>query len=188
MSKLDIPFLADDISAVAKSLRAQLAAAGQPPGHCEMLTMLARSAGYRNFQHYRAQIEARDRLARPPVPAPAVDHVRLTQILRCFGPQARLARWPSKFSHQEPCLWVLWSRIPARRTFTEREINALLTANHDFGDHALLRRELVDHGMMVRAVDGSAYRRVERQPPAEALALIRLLAEAGGARADAHPG
>ncbi|ACJ00068.1 DUF2087 domain-containing protein [Rhodospirillum centenum] len=183
MTKLDIPFLADDISAVAKSLRAQLGAAERPPGHCEMLNMLARSAGYRNFQHYRAQIAARDRLARPPVPEPTVDQVRLAQLLRYFGPQGRLARWPSKFSHQEPCLWVLWSRIPARRTFAEREVNALLAANHDFGDHALLRRELIDYGMMMRAVDGSAYRRVERQPPPDARALIRLVAETrGGAR------
>jgi hypothetical protein len=88
-----------------------------------------------------------------------------------------LLRWPGKFSDRQPCLWVLWSRLPPRQTFTEAEISRLLQEHHRFGDHALLRRELVDGGWMTRTADGRVYRRLERRPPPEALALIRYLSE-----------
>jgi hypothetical protein len=73
------------------------------------------------------------------------------------------------------CLWVLWSRIPARRSMTEREINALLDGQHRFGDCALLRRELADRGLVTRTADGRQYTRIERQPPEEAVEIIRHL-------------
>lgn len=175
MSKTTLPFHAGDISAVARSLRGQLANCDHPPGHVELLNMLARSAGCRNFQHFRAQAAARDHLAKAaPGPAP-VDHVLLQRLTRYFDEAGRLIRWPSKFSHRAPCLWVIWSKLPPRQAFTESGINQALGALHLFGDHALLRRELCDSGMMTRTRDGRDYRRVERCPPAEALALIRHL-------------
>lgn len=182
MSKELLPFEAADISAVAKSLRTQLADHAGPPGHVEMLNMLARAAGYGNFQHFRAQLAARARLeaAAPPPPAP-VDYVKLAKLARYFGPDGRMIRWPSKFSHQAPCLWVLWSRLPARRTFTEPEINVLLAGQHGFGDHVLLRREMVNYGMIGRTTDCRSYWRIEQQPPTEALALIRQVAGRGAA-------
>lgn len=181
MSREILPYHAEDISALARALKAQLAeklsASPAPPGHVEMLNMLARAAGFGNFQHYRAQLLARARIERPAAPAAPVDFVKLRRLLAYFGPEGRLTRWPSKYSHQVPCLWVIWSRIPARRDFTEREVNAMITAQHDFGDYALLRRELVNHKLMERTIDGRVYRRLERQPPAEALALIRQLGD-----------
>jgi hypothetical protein len=72
---------------------------------------------------------------------------------------------------------VLWSRIPAKQTFSEREINDYLLANHCFDDPALLRREMKERRMVTRTLDGSQYRRVERKPPDLALALIRALGE-----------
>jgi len=174
MSRVPIPFVADDISALARSLRRQL---DDAPGHCEMLDMLSRAAGFRNFQHYRAQASARRSLAHRAPLAPEVDLARLGRVARAFDVHGRLTRWPSKLSEQTPSLWALWARIPPRRVFTEPELNALLKAEHDFGDHALLRRELVNHGLVSRPPDCSSYRRVEREPPAEALALIRHLAD-----------
>ncbi len=176
MSKEELSFHATDISAVARSLRNQLAGHEGPPGHVEMLHMLARAAGYQNFQHFRAQQVARHRLEREPPPPPAVDFVKLAKLARYFAPDGQMLRWPSKFSHQEPCLWVLWSRLPARRTFTEAEVNAMLVAQHRFGDHALLRREMVNNGMVGRTTDCRRYWRIEREPPAEAVALIRQVA------------
>ncbi len=177
MSREILPYHAEDISALARALKSQLAERTVPPGHVEMLNMLARAAGFGNFQHYRAQLLARARIERPAAPAAPVDFVKLRRLLAYFGPEGRMARWPSKYSHQVPCLWVIWSRIPARRDFTEREVNAMITAQHDFGDYALLRRELVNHKLMERTIDGRVYRRLERQPPAEALALIRQLGD-----------
>ncbi len=175
MSRTSLPLHAADLSAFARSLRGQLADCGRTPTHLELLNMLARSAGYRNFQHLRAQINAREQLDAPlPAPAP-VDHVLVRRLARLFDASGRLVRWPSKFSQRKPCLWVLWSRIPPRQTFSEQQMNDLLLANHLFGDHALLRRELHDCGLVTRSLDCREYRRIERQPPSDARALIRHL-------------
>jgi hypothetical protein len=180
MSRTLLPFHSDDISALARSLKGQLASCEPQPSHLELLNMLARVSGYRNFQHYRAQLAARDQMeTRPPAPEPeAVDFVRVKRLLRMFDQGGKLARWPSKRSRQELCLWVIWSKLPARQVFTEKEMNLLLDDSHLFGDHALLRRWLCDYGMMSRTRDGREYRRVEKRPPAEALELIRQLQSA----------
>ncbi len=187
MSRTLLPFHSDDISALARSLKNQLANCESPPSHLDLLNMLARANGYRNFQHYRAEIEPPEQPeARPaevapvpepvsqPAPAPEpVDFARVKRLVRMFDREGKLGRWPSKRSQQELCLWVIWSKIPARQVISEKEINQLLNDNHHFGDHALLRRWLCDYGMMSRTRDGREYRRIEKSPPAEALELIR---------------
>jgi hypothetical protein len=180
MSRTLLPFHSDDISALARSLKGQLANCESQPSRLELLNMLVRANGYRNFQHYRAQLAAQDRLeSRPPALEPEpVDLVPVRRLLGMFDPEGKLARWPSKRSQQELCLWVIWSKLPARQVLTEKEINLLLNDNHLFGDHALLRRWLCDYGMMNRTRDGREYRRVEKRPPAGALELIRHLRSA----------
>ena len=177
MSRPTFPFAVDDMAALARGLERQLAEHDGPPGHVEMLNMLARAGGFRNFQHFRAQAEALDRLATPSVAPPPLDTVRLGRITRYFDGDGRLLRWPGKASHRPDCLWVMWSRLPARLVMHEREINERVNAEHLFGDHALIRREMVDRGMMWRTFDGREYRRIEQAPPAEATALIRLLGD-----------
>lgn len=59
---------------------------------------------------------------------------------------------------------------------TERQVSDRIAALHLFGDIALLRRDLVDSGLVTRTRDGRDYRRVDRVPPADAAALIRALA------------
>jgi hypothetical protein len=177
MPRLVFPYYADDISAVARSLNNQIAGCGHLPGHVELLNMLARAVGARNFQHFRAQMVAQKRLMPVPEMDMTVDHVALQRLTRYFDVDRTLRRWPTKFSHQEPCLWVLWSRIPPRKILTEPQINDLLFANHHFEDPALLRRELKERGMVTRTLDGREYRRVERKPPPLAAALIRMLRE-----------
>ncbi|MEZ5787822.1 MAG: DUF2087 domain-containing protein [Xanthobacteraceae bacterium] len=178
MSRDLIPFHSDDVSALARALKGELAKFPQLPSHVEMLNALARAAGYGNFQQMRAQWAARERVENPvpTVPAPAVDYVKVERLARYFDAEGRLVRWPAKHSERMTCLWVLWSRFTARKILSEAEVGRTLEAWHLFGDHALLRRELCDHGMMARTDDGREYRRIEQAPPPEALALIRTLA------------
>ena len=175
MTRPVFPFYASDISALARSLDSQLAGYDHTPGHVELLNMLARAVGSRNFQHFRAKMVAEKRLMRSEEVAVPIDYVELQRLSRYFDANGRWIRWPTKFSHQEPCLWVLWSKLPPRRTLSEREINELLLANHRFEDPALLRREMKERKMVTRTLDGREYRRVERKPPHAALALIRFL-------------
>lgn len=176
MSRFPLAYAVADISALARTLKSELSDRDHQPGHVELLNMLARAAGWRNFQHFRAQADARIRLDTPPPPAaePA-DLRRVQRTSRHFDADGALVRWPGKFSERQLCLWVLWSALPARRDLTEKQINAAVTARHRFGDHALLRRHLVDGGWLRRTPDGAVYRRIERVPTADALALIRHL-------------
>jgi hypothetical protein len=50
-------------------------------------------------------------------------------------------------------------RFEAGRDYAEPEVNAIIDANHLFGDYALLRRELVDRGLLQRDKAGRRYRR-----------------------------
>jgi len=175
MSKTAFPFVAKDVSALARALGRELGASDSKPGHVQLLNMLSRSVGYQNFQHFRAQAEAQARLEREPPPAEPLDHVLVERLARNFDSAGRLTRWPSKTSHQHLCLWALWARIPQEQVFTEGQINELIKAAHLFGDHALLRRELINYQMVSRTQDCRDYRRIEQRPPAEAIALIRHL-------------
>lgn len=182
MSKLIIPFTTPDISALAKSLRAQLAELGHAPSHVEMLNLLAKAAGHANFQHLRANAAAEGRLAEQPADPPA-DHVRIEKVLRHFDQDGRMLRWPGKTSHQDLCLWAIWSRIPADTRMSEPEINEIIRDAHHFGDHAILRRTLVDLKMLARTPDGRLYRRIEKAPTPDAAALIAALSQRRAAAA-----
>ena len=177
MSRNVLPLAVADVSAFAKAVRGQLALCDQTPSHLSLLNMLARAAGFRNFQHLRASVvpaQAPAPAPREPDPAP-VDPRALSRLVRYFDAAGRLTRWPSKYSHRLPCLWALWAALPAGRVFDEQGITGWLTGRHLFGDPALLRRELCDQGLMTRTRDGREYRRLEQRPSPEGLALIRAL-------------
>jgi hypothetical protein len=180
MPRTETPLHAADISAFAKSLARELKQAHDTlhrlPGHVELLNMLARASGHRNFQSLKA---------RPPAPPPAAAEAPVTlsdtavRALRQFDAQGRLTRWPIKYSVQRLMLWGLWMRFDGKRPYTEREINEVLKAWHLFGDHCTLRRELVEMKMLERSDGGAQYRKLPRRPDAEAMALMRALRERG---------
>lgn len=175
MSKPRFPYAADDVSALARSLNRQIEALQATPSHLEMMNMLARGAGFRNFQHFRADAAARTALEAPPEPEPPVDHRKVARVAGHFDGDGVLLRWPGKTSHQELCLWALWARLPAGARLNEPEINARIAGLHRFADHALIRREMVNRRLVGRTADCRAYWRIEQKPPAEARALIRRL-------------
>jgi len=175
MSRTPFAFAVDDISTLARGLCRDIDALGRTPGHVEMLNLLAKAGGFRNFQHLRAQHEARASLEAPrPAPEP-VDAKLTKKLVGYFDAEGRLIRWPGKHSHRAACMWAIWAGLPAEKVLHEREISDLLETRHCFGDAALLRRWLADTGMVERTPDGREYRRVEKRPPPEALALLERL-------------
>ena len=177
MPRHTVPLHADDISSFARALSRQLVEAhdqrARPPGHVELLNMLARAAGHRNFQSLRAQPT---RAVEPTAlaPDPALSDTA-AKALRQYDDWGRLTRWPIKYSVQRMMLWGLWLRFDTRRKYSEREVNELLNAWHLFGDHCTLRRELVNMRLLVRKSDGSEYRKVPARPDAETQAMLRAL-------------
>ena len=180
MTRTIFPMEVADISAFARSLREQIGKLDHKPSHVEMLNLLSRAGGYRNYQHFRATIMTADTLDEWRLEAdttPVAHEARVKKTTRVFDVEGRLARWPGKRAQQELCLWFLWSKIPADQLFSERQISEYLDRLHLFGDPALLRRDLVDLGLMRRNRDGSDYRRVEKGPPPELALLLRLLGQ-----------
>lgn len=187
MTREPTPLLAADLSTFAKTLRAQLAdrlerGAGLP-GHVEMLNLLARAAGHRNVQTLKAA-------AAPPAPASAPHRwhgprqpglsVAADRVLRGFDAQGRLLRWPNKRAEQVLALWCLWMGFDGKRRYTEREVNEIINARHAFGDHCLLRRELVELKLLARTPGGEQYRKLAARPDAQTAALLGALRQRSG--------
>ena len=185
-----VPLVAADISTFCKHLRQQLAAAGhEVPGHVAFLNMLARSAGYRNYQTLKAQppaapaaapVTSQAKFAEPALPPITLPRgstvpLPLRRLLTCFDTQGRLTRWPNKYAAQQTAIWALWSRLPAQRELTEKQVNDYLLASHTYGDPATLRRELVNAKLLWRTVDCRVYRKEPRRPGTDARAFLDLL-------------
>lgn len=170
MSRKPLSIHVGDVSSLARSLRNRLAEAECVPSHVEMLNLLAKAGGYRNFQHLKAEHEPKDQTA-----VVEINTKRVQRAAGYFDLDGRLGRWPKKYSLRVLCLWGLWSRLPARTAMTELEIDERLILGHTFCDHTMLRRWLVDQGLVSRTPDGREYRRVEAQPPREALEVFKRL-------------
>ena len=171
MPRETVPLSIDDLSRFARTLASELGDAA--PSHLSLMNMLARAAGFRNYQHLRAESKATDRLEQPPAPDPDIDRRRVERALSHFDEQGRLERWPSRNGMQKLVVWTFWADLPRGETRSEAEINELFSDHHRFGDPATLRRMLVGLGRVEREADGSAYTRVELPVPPEAQELIR---------------
>lgn len=184
MSRLPLSLAVPDASLFAKSLGQALktrhATGSPPPGHVELLNLMARALGHRNLQSLQAAtastpprplptppMAAEDR----PPPPPLSDNAR--KALQQFDSRGRLLRWPHKFSVQKLAMWVLWTLFDGRRVYTEREVNEVLKAANAFGDHVTLRRELVNHQLLTRKSDCSEYRKLPARPDDETRALLQ---------------
>ena len=186
MRRLPLSVTVPDASLFARALGLQLktrhAAGGPPPGHVELLNLMARALGHRNLQSLQAAKPA------PPAAAPALPRLTLAvedrpappaltdnarKALMQFDSRGRLQRWPTKFSVQKLAIWVLWTLFDGRRVYTEREVNEILRAANDFGDHVTLRRELINHRLMSRLSDCSAYRKLNPRPDDETRRLLQ---------------
>lgn len=181
MTRQLVPLHAPDISAFAKSLKTQLDArpadAKPGPSHLELLNILARAAGHRNFQAFKAAPPPPE-AARAPAVVPA-DLSALSPMVRKtlmqFDAAGRLVRLPHKFSVQQMAMWAMWTRFVVRRKYTEKEVNLILNAHHTFGDPATLRRELVNMKLLGRKSDCSQYWKEPQRPGDEVQGFLKAL-------------
>jgi hypothetical protein len=155
MTREAIPLILPDVAVFTRSLgralEARHAERPAPPGHVELLNLIARAAGQRSYQALRAS-------ARLPAAAAALDAAPAAPALT---PAARKAL----------------SQFDAKRVYTEREVNEILKLWHTWGDHVTLRRELINHQLLTRKSDGSQYRKLPTRPDDEVRWLLRAWRE-----------
>lgn len=94
----------------------------------------------------------------------------MEDILKNFlDNNGRLTAFPSKRKMKLYSLIYLSQKIDPNKTYTEKEINAVLNEWHTFGDPATLRRELYTHRFLDRNKNGTEYFMEEHQPTIEEL-------------------
>jgi hypothetical protein len=188
MPREPIPFTVADLSVFARALSRALTEreSAEPPSHVEMLNLLARASGHRNFQALRAArrtpatpLAAEDRASLPLSP-----HAR--KALRLFDSRDRMTQWPSRFAVQKLAMWILWTKFELRRVYTEKEVNAVLKDANLFEDHVTLRRELINHHLLTRTSDCAEYRKLAARPDDEARALLHAWRERERGAGDPH--
>ncbi len=105
----------------------------------------------------------------------------MTDEIRTFlDKEGRLKHWPSRRHHKDAVLRWLGLCFAPGRFYTEREVNAILEQAHSFGDFFLLRREMVEAGVLQRTRNGSKYWRGRLWPHWQPFETERLSIKAAG--------
>jgi hypothetical protein len=82
---------------------------------------------------------------------------RARALARVLDEDGRVVRWPKRNRDREIILEHLVAHFESGRVFTEHELGMRLDELHTFHDAAMLRRAMIDRGMLQRRRDGSAY-------------------------------
>jgi len=69
----------------------------------------------------------------------------------------KIKQLPQKQKARYALLLYLAEKFEPDRDYIEQEVNALCEGWHTFRDYFLLRRELIDNGLLCRERDGSRY-------------------------------
>ncbi|WP_313133899.1 DUF2087 domain-containing protein [Anaerocolumna sp.] len=78
-------------------------------------------------------------------------------IKRFLDDSNRIIQLPKNNKTRFAVLEYLSEKFETNCTYTEKEVNNICNEWHTFGDYFVLRRELVDNGLLCREADGSRY-------------------------------
>lgn len=79
------------------------------------------------------------------------------KISKFLDDSGKITQLSQKKSIRLATLFYLAEKFEGNRNFTEKEVNSICEEWHTFGDYFLLRRELIDNGVLCREPDGSRY-------------------------------
>ncbi len=77
--------------------------------------------------------------------------------------EGKITQLSQKSKKRLATLSYLAEKFEIGRNYTEKEVNTICESWHTFGDYFILRRELVDNGLLLRELDGSRYWRPESE-------------------------
>jgi len=82
---------------------------------------------------------------------------QIININRFLDDSGKIVQLAQKQKTRYVLLQYISEKFESNRDYTEKEVNDLCCQWIDFGDYFLLRRELIDHGLLCRERDGSRY-------------------------------
>lgn len=85
----------------------------------------------------------------------------MVRVENYLNKEGKIKVWPAKQEAKLAVLRYLGGKFEPGRDYTEGEVNAIVAANHTFGDYFLLRREMIERRVMARTPDGARYWRLE---------------------------
>ena len=68
-----------------------------------------------------------------------------------------LIQWPAKYHKKRDVIAYLASKFDSDKTYDEKDVNLVLRRWSDYADYPLLRRALVDFGLLTRDAYGRTY-------------------------------
>lgn len=78
-------------------------------------------------------------------------------IKRFLDDSGRITQLPQRAAFRAAVLRYLAEKFEYDSTYTEKTVNAICQQWHTFNDYFILRRELVDSGLLCRKPNGSIY-------------------------------
>lgn len=85
------------------------------------------------------------------------------EVVLRFLEEGKIKQLPVKESYKQLVLEYLAEKFAIGQQYKEAQINEIIDEWHTFGDYFILRRELVDHGLLCRTPNGSAYWRNDNE-------------------------
>ena len=86
---------------------------------------------------------------------------QIIKIKQFLDDSGKITQLPQKQKVRRALLEYLTGKFELGRTYSEQKVNDICNQWHTFGDYFILRRELVDHGLLCRERDVSRYWRAQ---------------------------
>ena len=84
--------------------------------------------------------------------------VQMTQGITAYlNDDGVLIQWPAKYHKKRDVIAYLASKFDSDKTYDEQDVNLVLRRWSDYADYPLLRRALVDFGLLTRDAYGRTY-------------------------------
>ncbi len=84
----------------------------------------------------------------------------MEEIKTILNAEGQVTIWPAKHAKKALVVEYLAGKFEIGRTYTEPEVNEILSASHTLNDSALLRRELFERKFFDRSPNGEKYWRI----------------------------
>lgn len=79
-----------------------------------------------------------------------------------------LTQWPAKYHKKRDVIAYLASKLDRHQTYDEQDVNLILRRWSDYADYPMLRRALVDFGLLTRDAYGRTYQLAPAAPEHDA--------------------